>query len=143
MVKKQSSLDVFFTEEKKDEKPKLAKEEKTSKPIAKSPKLTENDNDVIDEFEKEQDDEEDVIFEGAPVEHCPTTTCICINVRSYSSLTSDRLYQFQWFPTSANMNVARDNLCLSNWHMEKQFIHSRDKTLVQHHQINHQMLLKQ
>ncbi|NHJ33216.1 MAG: DNA-directed DNA polymerase I, partial [Asgard group archaeon] len=81
MAKKQSSLDVFFTEEKKKkEKPKAVKEEKKSKPAMEISQITENDNDVIDEFEKSED--EDVIFEGAPVEHCPTKTPPCCLLQS-------------------------------------------------------------
>lgn len=75
MAKKQSSLDAFFPdEEEKKEKPKAGKEKTDAKPAAEKSLITENENDVIDEFDKTQDEDEDVIFEGAPVEHCPINT---------------------------------------------------------------------
>ncbi|MCK5158068.1 MAG: type B DNA-directed DNA polymerase, partial [Candidatus Heimdallarchaeota archaeon] len=75
MAKKQSSLDAFLPDEKeKKEKPKAEKEKIDAKSAAETSQIAKNDNDVIDEFDKTQDEDEDVIFEGAPVEHCPINT---------------------------------------------------------------------
>ncbi|MHA1531566.1 MAG: hypothetical protein ACTSR6_06165, partial [Candidatus Heimdallarchaeota archaeon] len=63
MTKKQSSLDAFLPDEKeKKEKPKAGKEKIDAESAAETSQIAKNDNDVIDEFDKTQDEDEDVIF---------------------------------------------------------------------------------
>ncbi|MFW9923949.1 MAG: DNA-directed DNA polymerase I [Candidatus Thorarchaeota archaeon] len=94
MSEKQPSLDTFFSSKTEQQKPKKdsPKEEK-KEPIKNPPKqpapkpekndeLSEDDEeDIINDFEKD-DEGEDIVFEGAPVELCPKDTPPCCLLQS-------------------------------------------------------------
>ncbi len=96
MSKKQLSLDTFFPSENIDKKD--AKKEKELASSEKPEQIRKDDNlsgkpstmvnelavsNASDDLEKDQeDDDEDVIFEGAPVELCPTNTPPCCLLQS-------------------------------------------------------------
>ncbi|NHK30263.1 MAG: DNA-directed DNA polymerase I [Asgard group archaeon] len=78
MSKKQSSLDSFFSS--KNEEDMKSVDAKDSQPNHKDP-LLEINNDLNDD-ESIEVDEEDIIFEGAPVEKCPQDTPPCCLLQS-------------------------------------------------------------
>ncbi|HUT81500.1 MAG TPA: DNA-directed DNA polymerase I [Candidatus Bathyarchaeia archaeon] len=104
MSKKQQSLDSFFANEKPKEDKKQdganSKDEpvKTS-PLApsKNPKSTPaiiDDDDLNDTEERPDDDESEVIFEGAPVEHCPKDTLPCCLLQSVYDGKSSKAFLY-------------------------------------------------
>ncbi|NHJ48072.1 MAG: DNA-directed DNA polymerase I [Asgard group archaeon] len=119
MSKEQSSLESFFTQKKSsDEPPETKKEEKDfpKKPSEQDQK--ENDNHINDELDEIGDDE-DIIFEGAPVERCPPDTPPCCLLQSvyegksgkaFLSLLDEHSNQlYGWYDSSGH-----DPYCLSD-----------------------------
>ncbi|NHJ39642.1 MAG: DNA-directed DNA polymerase I [Asgard group archaeon] len=82
MSKKQSSLDSFFSSKMEKEKESSDKTNLPSKIIAKKASIFENDEFNDTDEEGIDEDEEDIIFEGAPVEKCPQDTLPCCLLES-------------------------------------------------------------
>ncbi|HUU79777.1 MAG TPA: DNA-directed DNA polymerase I [candidate division Zixibacteria bacterium] len=132
MSKEQKSLDAFFSAnaEKKEDKKKDVAVGKSKDEINAKKRIDlhtndidlSDDDDLVNEFEKE-DDEEEKIFEGAPVELCPTNTPSCCLLQSIYDGKSGKGFLYLLDETSNRLYGYYDNTghkpyCLSDLSVE-------------------------